>query len=291
MPGRWLVLTVRAPSEERLDELSEGLFTLGGGAVEVDGDRLTTYVPEPLELESFLARAAETLGEPGGEAPDLVWRWQEDQDWSRRWREGLAPRRVGRRVVVAQPWNVEEVVRAADDVLVVIDPATAFGTGEHATTRGAIRLMEGMIGGGERVLDVGTGSGVLALAAAGLGAGEVLAVESDESSMSNAAENVERSPWGDRVELVNAEVDADYVARHRGDGFDLVVANVLSGVLVPLLPAFRSALGPGGAVILGGILESEAETVEAAAADAGLRLDGVDREEGWWTARFLAPSD
>jgi ribosomal protein L11 methyltransferase len=288
MPGRWLVLTVRAPSEERMDEFTEGLFSLGGGAVEVEGDRLTTYIAEPPELETFLAAAAETLGEPGGGAPELVWRWQEDQDWSRTWREGLVPRRVGRRVVVAQPWNADEVRAQDGDVLVVIDPATAFGTGEHATTRGAIRLMEAVLTGGERVLDVGTGSGVLALAAAGLGAAEVLAVESDESSMSNAAENLERSPWGDRVALVNAEVDADYVARHRGDGFDLVVANVLSGVLVPLLPAFRSALAPGGAVILGGILESEAETVEATASDAGLLLDAVDREEGWWTARFLA---
>lgn len=284
MPRRWLVLTVRAPSDERMDELAEGLFTLGGTAVEEDGDLLTTYVPEPDDPDAFLERAADLLAALAGGEPEMLWRWQADEDWSRRWRQGLAPRRVGRRVVVAQPWNADEADAGLDDVLVVIDPATAFGTGEHATTRGALRLMESVLAGGERVLDVGTGSGVLALAAAGLGARAVLAVESDPTAMGNATENLDRSPWRDRVALVNAEVDPAYLSGHRGDGFDLIVANVLSGVLVPLLPSFAAALAPGGAVILGGILESEAEGVRAAAVDAGLAVASVDREEGWWTA-------
>jgi ribosomal protein L11 methyltransferase len=286
MPGRWLVLTVRVPSEERSDELAGGLFTLGGAAVEVDHDRLTTYIAEPADPGAFLAGAADLLTQLAGGEPALTWRWQADEDWSRRWREGLAPRRVGRRLVVAQPWNVGEAGVGPRDVVLVIDPATGFGTGEHATTRGALRLMESVLERGERVLDVGTGSGILALAAAGLGASQVLAVESDPTAMGNARENLDRSPWADRIELANDEVDAGYLARNRGEGFDLVVANVLSGVLVPLFPALAASVVRGGFVIVGGIMESESESVRSAAAASGLSTEAEDREEGWWTALF-----
>jgi ribosomal protein L11 methyltransferase len=284
MPDRWLVVTVRTPSDEQADALAEGLIVLGGGAVQQEQDRLTTFVPPPADPDAFLRRAASVLRDTVGQDPELVWGWQADEDWSALWRKGLAPRRVGRRLVVTQPWN--PVAPEADQLVLVIDPATAFGTGEHATTRGALRLMEASLQPGERVLDVGTGSGILALAAAALGAGRVMAVESDPTSMSNAEENLARSPQGDRIELVNAEVDDAYLEAVRGAGFDLIVANVLSGVLVPLLPGFRRALRPTGRVILGGILEGEAAGVVDAAGSAGLEAVAEDREEGWWTALF-----
>lgn len=287
MPDRWLVLTVRVPSDELTGELAEGLVALGGGAVEENGDSLTTYLAPPPDPDAFVAEAADRLRALAGVDPELRWGWQADEDWSRRWREGLAPRHVGRRLIVTQPWNPVDREAAGDAIILVIDPATAFGTGEHATTRGALRLMEAVMGGGERVLDVGTGSGILALAAAGLGAAAVLAVESDPDAMSNARENLDRSGCAEWIALVNAEVDAEYLARERGDGFDLIVANVLSGVLIPLLPAFDGALKAGGSVVLGGILETEASAVMDAASAAGLTLAGEDREEGWWTGRFV----
>jgi ribosomal protein L11 methyltransferase len=290
MPDRWLVLTVRVPSEELVGALAEGLVALGGGAVQEDGDLLTTYVPPPADPESFVRMAGEGLRPLMGGEPELRWRWQPDEDWSRRWREGLAPRRVGQRLMVTQPWNPVTDARP-DDIVLVIDPATAFGTGEHATTRGALRLMETVLRGGERVLDVGTGSGVLALAAAGLGAGSVVAVESDGDALSNARENLDRSGWADRIELVHAEVDRTYLDRERDHGFDLIAANVLSGVLIPLLPAFAAVLRPGGFVVLGGILESEASAVLEAAGPAGLTPVVEDREEEWWTGLLRTSAD
>jgi ribosomal protein L11 methyltransferase len=295
MPDRWLVLSVRVPSDELTGELAEGLVALGGGAVQEDGDRLITYLDPPSDPMAFVAAAGDRLRALVGAEPELSWRWQDDEDWSRRWRDGLAARRVGERLVVAQPWNEEEAALMAGGeggprILLVIDPGTAFGTGEHATTRGALRLMESVVRGGERVLDVGAGSGILALAAAGLGAGSVLAVESDPESMSNARENVNRSAWADRIELVNAEVDDAYLTSHRDGGFDLIVANVLSGVLVPLLPGLAGALVAGGGVVLGGILETEAVRVVESASEAGLALEAEDREEGWWTGLFRGRS-
>lgn len=284
-PDRWLVLTVRAPSEELRAELTEGLVALGGAAVQEELDLLTTFVPEPADPEAFLKGAAHSLAEVAGYEPELIWRWQDDEDWSVRWKEGLGPRKVGLRITVTQPWNpvAEE---DEDDIVIVIDPSSAFGTGEHATTRGALRLMESVIQGGERVLDVGTGTGILAIAAARLGATAILAAESDEGSMETARENLERNQVANAIELEHTEVDAGYVAAHRGAGFDLVVANVLSGILLRLLPCLAAAVKPEGWIILGGILDSEADDVTEAARGAGLGLERVDQEREWWTGLF-----
>lgn len=283
-PDRWLVLTVRAPSEELRDELTEGLVALGGAAVEEELDLLTTYLPPPQDYDAFLLHAADHLTSIAGTEPEIIWRWQADEDWSIRWKEGLGPRSVGPRITVTQPWNpVEE---GEGSIVIVIEPATAFGTGEHATTRGALRLMQDELSGGERVLDVGTGSGILAIAARRLGAAEILAVESDPDSIETAHENLARNQVADGIELVNAVVDQDYLAAVRGEGFDLVVANVLSGILVPMLSALAQALAPAGRLILGGILDTEASDVAGAATGAGLNLVREDREAEWWTGLF-----
>ncbi|HUG41957.1 MAG TPA: 50S ribosomal protein L11 methyltransferase [Longimicrobiales bacterium] len=280
MPARWIVLTVRVPSEELAHELSEGLFALGGTAVEEDADLLTTYIPEPDDPEGFLRVATERLRGLAGSAPELLWRWQADEDWSRRWKEGLDPRPVGRRLTITQPWN--PVAEDGGRIVVVIDPATAFGTGEHATTRGALEYVERAIRGGERVLDVGTGSGILAIAAARLGAGSVLAVESDPDALDNCRENLERNAVAGRVALECAVVDPAWLAADP-EGFDVIAANVLSGVLTPLLPDLAGALRPGGRVILGGILDHEAPALKEAAAAAGLRVAHERLEGEWWT--------
>ena len=280
-PTRWIALTVRVPSEELADELAEGLVALGGLAVEQDVDLLTTYIPEPEHPDSFLTDAADRLAAIAGTEPEMLWRWQADEDWAARWKEGLGPRRVGDRIVVTQPWNP---VEDDDALVIVIDPSSAFGTGEHATTRGALRLLEAVVAGGERVLDVGAGSAILSIAAIRLGAGSALAVESDAGAMATAAANVARAGLQDRIELVNDVVDPAYLAGVRDDGFDLIVANVLSGVLAPLLPAFRSAIRADGHIILGGIMDEEADALRAAASGAGLALVSEDREDEWWTA-------
>ncbi len=280
-PDRWLVLRVEAEGAEARAAVAEALIALGGTAVEEQGDALVTYVAPPGDPEAFLAQAEETLRAAAGPEMRLSWTWQADQDWQERWRRGLRARRVGRRLVVTPSW-IQPRTRP-DDIVIVIDPEMAFGTGEHATTRGALRLLESAVAEGDRVLDVGTGSGILAIAAARRGARSVLAVESDPDAVINASANLERNGVAERIELRCDVVDAQYLRELGPRRFDVIAANILSSVLVPLLGAFRESLDEGGRVILGGILREEAERVVAAAQEAGFELAAVDEEEEWWS--------
>jgi ribosomal protein L11 methyltransferase len=277
----WLRVTVRCPSDELAGLLAEGLVACGGTAVEDKGEELVTYFADGGD-SGFRQRLREELAQvTGGEAPELSFEDVPEQDWLALWRAGLGPRRVGDRIIVAPTWS--EVDSAGDAIVIRIDPQMAFGTGEHASTRGVLRLMQRVVAPGERVLDVGAGSAILAIAAARLGATRVLAVESDIEAIENAGENIDRNGATGEVTLLCALVDDAFLGG-RGDGsFDGILANVLSGVLKPLLPAFHRSLAPAGWAILSGILLEEAADMRAAAATAGFAVEAEDAEEQWWS--------
>jgi ribosomal protein L11 methyltransferase len=289
-PDRWLVLSAQVSREDPLrDLLSEGLLELGGLAVVDEGDALTIYLPPPEDLPVFLEHAQDFLADwlMDDAPPELTWRWQPNEDWEREWRRGLAPRLVGDRIVVKPSWT--EWPSDPSQIVIEIDPEMAFGTGEHATTRGCLRLLETALRDSDRVLDVGSGSGILAIAAARLGAGEIIAVESDPDANINARDNIERNSVGDRVRLIEGTADASLMA-DLGE-FDVIIANILSSVIRPLLPAFRSALaGTGGRLIVSGILREEHQAVVTDAESAGLSVVRTDEEEEWWSA-LLRRSD
>lgn len=291
-PERWLVLEVPAPSDgedaaRRRRALVEALVALGGAGVEERDDRLRTYVAPPDDVGAWLGRARARLAAAvDPPAPEPECRWIEARDWGRAWRRGLEPRRVGHRVVVAPTWTDPEP--DPGDVVVELDPGMAFGTGEHGTTRGALRLLEQAVERGDRVLDVGTGSGVLAIAAAGLGAQRVVAIDRDDGAVRTAEENAVRNDVGGRVELLHLEATPATVRLLGPPVFDVIAANLLTSRLLPLLGPFRAASADDGRLILGGILGEEADEMTAAAAGAGWRLEQEDRDEGWWTGLFSA---
>jgi ribosomal protein L11 methyltransferase len=283
-PDRWLVVHVSSPSDELRHVLSEGLVASGGSAVVEEGETLTTWLPEPADIGLAVGSIRSHLEAAAGQPVELRVEVRQSEDWLGQWRDGLAPRRVGTRIIVAPSWTRPQT-GSPDDIVIVIDPQMAFGTGEHASTRGALRMLEHVITVGMTVLDVGAGSAVLAIAAARLGAVRVVAVESDDSAIENARDNIESNGCTDRITLEHDKVDETWLASHAAR-FDVIVANVLSGVLRPLLPAFGRSVGQGGWVILGGILEEEAADVRADAAAASFRLDREEVEAGWWTGCF-----
>jgi ribosomal protein L11 methyltransferase len=278
----WVVVRVKSASDELAGLLAEGLVACGGTAVEEQGDELVTWFEGTGDSAEFAARLKQELGRIlGTEPPQLTFEDMPDQDWLALWRAGLGPRRVGERIIVAPTWS--EVEAGCDDIVIRIDPQMAFGTGEHASTRGVLRLLQREVAPGARVLDVGAGSAILAIAAARLGAALVVAVESDAEAMENAAENIARSGTSDQVTLLCALVDESFLAEYGSGAFDGIVANVLSGVLAPLLPAFHGALAGRGWAILSGILIEEAPLMREAASDAGFAIEAEDAEEQWWS--------
>jgi ribosomal protein L11 methyltransferase len=281
---RWMVLTARTPSRELLPLLAEGLVALGGTSVLEEENSVTTFLPPPEDPDRFARDARELLRSSLGDAAEVAieWRWQEQQDWIAEWKRGLGPRRVTDRIVVKPTWC--DWSATPGQIVIDIDPQMAFGTGEHATTRGCLRLLDRSIRPGDRVLDVGSGSAVLAIAAARLGAGEALAVEFDPDANLNARENLALNGVEDRVRIVEAMADPPLLEDL--GGFDLVLANILSSVIRPLLPAFRHALAdaPDGRLIVSGILGSEHDDVVRDAVAAGFRVVAVDEEEEWWSA-------
>lgn len=213
---------------------------------------------------------------------ELEWSWQDHQEWSESWKRGLATRRIGRRIVVTPSWCDPDP--GPDDLVLVIDPGMAFGTAEHGTTRGCLRLLEPVVGDGERWADVGCGSGVLAIAAARLGAREVVAIESDPYAVEAARENVERNGAGDRVRIEEARATVALLASL--DPFDGVLANIETAVLTALMPGFPAATRRGGRLILGGVLARERGAMVGRASESGFLLEEEDRDGEWWSGRF-----
>ncbi|MEX2282959.1 MAG: 50S ribosomal protein L11 methyltransferase [Gemmatimonadota bacterium] len=282
--ARWLVLSIPAPSADHAALLAEGLFAAGATAVEERPDLVITYLqPGDQDAELFVRSLADSLSSfNDGVSPPIMWEWLPDRDWAEAWKRGLGPRRVGERLIVRPSWT--DANARADDIVITIDPQMAFGTGEHASTRGALRLLEAYMPAGARVLDIGTGSAVLAIAAALLGAHAVIGVEADADSLINARENLERNAVEQRIELIERLADGDYIKSLADPPFDLILANILSGVIIPLLPALRAALAENGKLVVAGILQIEAAAFSAAAKSQGFVIAREDREEEWWSA-------
>lgn len=280
------MLSVTCPPDCDADLLADDLIALGGrGAEERDGV-LTTYLPPPEDPHTFARRAADRLGARTGRDDLIVtWRWQAQEDWSELWKRGLDARRVSERIVVHPSW-VEPEVREGD-IVIRLDPGMAFGTAEHGTTRGCLRLLDSAVTSGDRVLDVGTGSGLLAVAAAALGAASVRAVDLDPFAVEAARENAATNGFTGRVAVERARVTAGWLAG--AAPFDGVLANLETHLLLPLLGGLARVTRPGGWMILSGILADERWSILdrlRVNPEAALRLEAEDRDGAWWSGRF-----
>jgi ribosomal protein L11 methyltransferase len=246
-------------------------------AAKQDRPVVKAYLPVDDGLDKRLEELFSALDRLGlNPEPEVSTRAVREEDWACTWKKYYKPVHVGRRIVVRPSW---EEYRAVEGELVIeLDPGMAFGCGTHPTTSLCLKLLEKYIRGGERVYDVGTGSGILAVAAAALGAGRVVAVDLDPVACRAAAENVARN----RVEGIVRVVQGNLLD-NINDGVDLVVSNIIASVIISLAPDAAAALVPGGFLIASGIIRHRAEEVRDALEEVGL-TPWEQLEEGEWTA-------
>ncbi len=280
--GEWMIVTVSGHEPGHV--VANALLELGGSSVqELPDGGWATWLRLAEQPASAERRVREELGMRFGDSLRIACSLAPEEDWLRVWRRGLGPRTVGDRVVVAPSWAAAAV--EPPGLLVELDPEMAFGTGEHGSTRTAIRLLANTARTGKKVLDVGAGSGILSIVAAKLGA-EVLAIEADGEAVRTAESNLRRNGVDTRVRVVHLRITRGVLELLRGVVFDLILVNVERSFTEPLLPAFASLMREGGELIVAGILEEEAAAVRHAAILAGLEVEDTNTDEGWWAGAF-----
>jgi len=299
---QWAEITVRTTQEAT--EAVADLFTAAGAAgviiddpqlveqyrgkgvwdycdlpVPPDGDvRVTGYLPVIAGWEEQLAELSGRVrllpafldAGPG----EITCRLVEEEDWANGWKKYYHPLRIGKKLVIKPSW--EDYTPAAHELVIELDPGMAFGTGTHATTTLCMEALEHYIKPGTSLIDVGTGSGVLAITAAKLGASPVLAVELDPVAVRVATENVRANQVAAQVEVRQGDL-LQSVSR----AADLVVANIVADVIIGLAPAVSAVLKSGGLFIASGIIDERLENVKTALGRAGLSTVEMKQRDGW----------
>ncbi len=267
----WWRVAIRCRPAER-DAVAAFLVGLTGQGVEEAADgRIHTVAESEAEAGALLAEAAETFHDIEGAISRL-----DPVDWSVHWRDGITTRRFGR-VIVTPSWR--PVVADPGDVVLTIDPESAFGNGEHGSTRAALALLERHVRPGDRVLDLGSGSGILAIGAALLGAKSAVGIEIDEDALPIAEANAVRNGVGERVTFLmgDAAVLPAIVAPA-----ELLCSNILRTVNTILLPTIHAALVPGGVAIFSGMEEAEEAIFRPTLLASGFAPFDDVHDGGWW---------
>jgi len=301
---RWLELTVTCDNEA-IEAVSEILGRIGEGSavrptrlIRDPADELSAR-EDPTAPYEITAHIPEDEAAPAAvEATErALWHLQafglrpvgalqvrsvDDADWTDAWKAGYVPQRIGR-VVIVPSWLDETI--GPDEVALHLDPGMAFGTGLHPTTRGCLTLLQGISPMPPVVLDVGSGSGILALAALRLGAQRTVCYDTDplavEATLANAAAN----DLGDSVSANLGSLPATPI----GDPYPLVLANLVAAVLIDLAESLAAHTAPGGTLLASGIIESRADEVLGALTGAGFALQGR-LDDGEWVSLQLRHS-
>jgi ribosomal protein L11 methyltransferase len=263
--------SVRVQTSGNRSAVIAALFQAGAESVQELDDGVVTHLRniDRARVADAVHRADAAAGVEFSPTPPI--------DWSERWRERIGAHRLGD-LVVTPPWLADGY---SADERIIIDPGMAFGTGEHETTRGVIRLMQREVRGGDVVADLGAGSAVLSIAAAKLGAARVVAIENDPDAIGNAEENVARNGVEDRVAVIegDARIFLPLVAPVR-----IVLANIVSSVIRELLPTVNASLSSSGRAIVSGMLLEERGGMEVVFDAGGWIVADSDHEGQWWSA-------
>jgi ribosomal protein L11 methyltransferase len=280
----WLEVSVTADNEAA-EAVAEVLSRYAHGGVVIEAGPegwnagpvvVRAYLPADDQLWANQRRIERALGHLDGIRPVSVptFRPVAEEDWAEVWKDRLNVLRIGQRIVIRPSW--QDYGPGPGDVVIQLDPGMAFGTGLHPTTQMCLVELEGLMRPGAAVLDLGTGSGILAIAAAKLGAGRVLAVDRDPVAVKVARGNAVANSVQQTVRVVRGSL------REVSGTYDLVVVNILAGVIVEMArEGLAARLRPGGTLIAAGIIAGQEPEVVAALERAG--LTGVERrvKEDW----------
>jgi len=265
-----------AGKQSKWDFVDESLRTLQSGQCSV-----TFYLPEGECGQEQLAKFDEALArlkelDESGQWGVLSYRLShiEEESWQDSWKQFWHCTRVGERLVVCPGW--EEYLPACGETVIRLDPGMAFGTGTHETTRLCMELAEKIIIGGERVLDLGCGSGILAITALLLGADNALGVDIDEVAVHAAGENAALNDVSSRAFFRKGNLTDNI------DGsYNIIFSNIVADVILALIPDIPRVLAPGGALVVSGILSERVGEINAALEAAGLRIKATIEDSGW----------
>lgn len=266
------------------DYIDAGMWDFSNMTRAVDTDAVTVkaYLPVDEDLDErlrlFEARIREFQSVTGDGMEKgscaISWATVQDEDWSENWKKYFHPEKVGSLIVIKPTW--EDYTASPDDIVIELDPGAAFGTGTHPTTAMCIRELELLVRGGMRVFDVGTGSGVLSIAAARLGAADVTAMDYDRTAVNVAEENIRQN----RLEGQIRTGISDLLKSFEGQA-DLIVANIIADIIIRLFEELDEHLAPGGHLLASGIIAERLPDVTEACLACGFTVDKVIEEKGW----------
>jgi ribosomal protein L11 methyltransferase len=204
----------------------------------------------------------------------ISWNTVRDEDWADNWKAYFHPEKVGGMLVIKPTW--EDYEASPDDIVIELDPGSAFGTGTHPTTAMCLRELETLVKGGMRIFDVGTGSGVLSIAAAKLGATDVTAMDYDKVAVDVAAENIRQNGVEDVVKTGVSDILKSFDGKA-----DLIVANIIADIIIMLFDELDEHLAEGGRLLASGIISERLADVTEACLAHGFVVDKVTEEKGW----------
>ena len=260
-------------------------------------DELMGLRTVPTHITLYLqnnAQGLETLAELKGvmqelyrEAPDLYGEPDihignvREEDWANNWKQYYKPFKVGSRLIVKPSW--EEVSDTGDRKILEIDPASSFGTGQHHTTKMVMELLEGVIKGGEKMLDLGCGSGILSIAGLLLGAKTAAMVDVFENAVNTAAENVRKNGFTDDSFTARRGniIDDEALRSALGGDYDIITANIVADVIIAMSGLFEGFLKKDGTLIVSGIIDERLDEVMTALTGAGFEAVEKKNAEGW----------
>ena len=264
---------VQAEEKYKDLELIETTNNIAKGYIKLEEDEFS-----PAEIQKIFDYAKEELKEEGFTDEELgEWKISAkkviNQDWSQKWKEHWKPTKASEHVIICPSW--EECERKKDDILITLDPGSAFGTGTHATTQLCIQAIEKYLKKGDEVADIGTGSGILAITAIKFGAAHAIAIDNDPLVIDVAKDNAQMNNVFNKIDFMHATADMLI------EQYDFVCANILHNVLAEIMGDLKNIMKPNAHMVLSGILDEKKDIVLEAVKKQNLNVVEILHQEQW----------